>query len=284
MRKRPCDKLHIQQGLQWKWTTFLRGGVNAHGKMKFLCQVCWEYCLEVLSEVSVPQENVWAFAWLCDSLATNRERIHSFYQEISQEIQNSTGVRKYLPYTVCALGLICHSIVLIKEKFSKISSWQFSLHWVRIVHSETIYFITKQYTRGNSKHHWKFNNYTYTYIFLRWRLFTTLSPLHLSCSTLFTRELGPVSHIYFITCFSENGEQKQHNRLCSGKSSCSGVGGCSQWIQVNLWDLSRKLTCVMDRLHKTNILNSKLNLIAFPEWNLRFYHLRKIWRESLSLH
>ncbi|XP_076004117.1 uncharacterized protein LOC142996881 isoform X2 [Genypterus blacodes] len=36
------------------------------------------------------KENVWAFAWLCECLASNVERIRSFYQELTQEIQNST--------------------------------------------------------------------------------------------------------------------------------------------------------------------------------------------------
>lgn len=49
--------------------------------------------------VSVSQENVWALWWLWDSLSCDAERLNSFLQEITQEVENTTGV------CVCVWGI-----------------------------------------------------------------------------------------------------------------------------------------------------------------------------------
>ncbi len=47
--------------------------------------------LKVLSDdISVSQANVWAVEWLWDYLPP--ERLSSFLQEITQEVENTTGV------------------------------------------------------------------------------------------------------------------------------------------------------------------------------------------------
>ena len=45
---------------------------------------------------SVSQENEWALLWLRDSLSSDAERCSSFVQEITQELENTTGVQASL--------------------------------------------------------------------------------------------------------------------------------------------------------------------------------------------
>ncbi|XP_034455630.1 uncharacterized protein zgc:112980 isoform X1 [Hippoglossus hippoglossus] len=44
------------------------------------------------------QENVWALWWLWDSLSSNVERLNSFLQEITQEVENSTDGHSSFPF------------------------------------------------------------------------------------------------------------------------------------------------------------------------------------------
>ncbi|XP_040891820.1 uncharacterized protein zgc:112980 isoform X2 [Toxotes jaculatrix] len=63
-------------------------------------------CLRILNTALCPalpvlntyKENVWAFWWLWYSLSTNAERLNSFLQEITQEVENTTDGENSLPF------------------------------------------------------------------------------------------------------------------------------------------------------------------------------------------
>lgn len=42
--------------------------------------------------ISVSQENLWALDWLWDGLSFTAERLSSFLQEVTKEMENTTGV------------------------------------------------------------------------------------------------------------------------------------------------------------------------------------------------
>lgn len=53
--------------------------------------------VDILSNnISVSQENLWALEWLWDDLSFSTERLTSFMQEVTQEMEHATGVCGHL--------------------------------------------------------------------------------------------------------------------------------------------------------------------------------------------
>lgn len=52
----------------------------------------------VSDNFSVSQENLWALEWLCVHLSFNAERLSSFLQEVTQEMENTAGVCGHLVF------------------------------------------------------------------------------------------------------------------------------------------------------------------------------------------